>query len=377
MTDGPIYLDYNATTPLDPRVFEAMTPWFLVPSNAGSRTHTFGQSAREAVQVARQRVADVIDAQPEEIFFTSGATESNNIAILGITQFGKKTGRKHIISTRIEHKAVLEPLQEMERRGFEVELVEVSNGGYVEVESIREKLRPDTLLVAVMHANNETGVLQPVDAIAALLDGTDIFFHTDAAQTFGKEAALGAQRFDSIAISGHKIFGPQGVGALFLRRNRVTSRAVSQLTFGGGQERNIRPGTLPVPLIVGLGRAAELAMHEGPARREEASAIKMDLIQNLAGVDHVINGDPNRTQPHVLNVRFPGIDSEAFMMAVKDVAAVSNGSACTSSSYKPSHVLLAMGLDEAAAEESIRLSWGYDRPPQWHTLFSKLATLKI
>ena len=190
MTDGPIFLDYNATTPLDPRVFEAMTPWFLAPANAGSRTHSFGQAARDAVENARQQVADVLAAKPEEVYFTSGATESNNIAILGLAEHAEKTGRKHILSTAIEHKAVLEPLERLAKSGFEVELIPVTRRGYVEPDQIKTRLRPDTLLVSVMHANNETGVLQPVHAIGEMLCDTDVLFHTDAAQTFGKEVSL-------------------------------------------------------------------------------------------------------------------------------------------------------------------------------------------
>ncbi|MFO1003462.1 MAG: aminotransferase class V-fold PLP-dependent enzyme [Planctomycetaceae bacterium] len=206
MPDGPVYLDYNATTPMDPRVLEAMIPWFLTPSNAGSRTHSYGQAARDAVEKARKQVADIINAKPEEIFFTSGATESNNIAILGLTEYGVKTGRMHIISTEIEHKAVLEPLDEMRRRGFEVDLAPVTSGGYVEPDAIKERLRKDTLLVSVMHANNETGVLQPVEEISELLAGTPALFHTDAAQTFGKEVeSLRRLKCDMLSISGHDL----------------------------------------------------------------------------------------------------------------------------------------------------------------------------
>lgn len=230
----PIYLDYNATTPLDPRVFAAMREWYEgPPANAGSRTHIYGQRARDAVEHARQQVADVLGAGSEEIFFTSGATESNNIAILGLTDYAEKTGRKHIISTAIEHKAVLEPLAEMRRRGFEVDLLPVTSGGFVEPETVQAHLRPDTLLVSVMHANNETGVVQPVHEIAELLDATETLFHTDAAQTFGKEVKeLRALSCDFISISGHKIYGPQGVGALYVRRRGAARRPLDSLLFG-------------------------------------------------------------------------------------------------------------------------------------------------
>jgi cysteine desulfurase len=354
----PEYLDYNATTPLDPRVFEVMKEWYLgPPANAGSRTHVYGQRAKEAVEVARKQVADVIDAQPEEIYFTSGATESNNIAILGLTAFGERTGRKHIISTAIEHKAVLEPLEEMRRRGFEVDLAPVTSGGFVEVETIEKLLRPDTLLVSVMHANNETGVLQPIVEISELVSETDAFFHTDAAQTFAKEIEeLRQAKCDFISISGHKIFGPQGVGALYVRRVSGKKRPLEPIVFGGGQERGLRAGTIPVPLSVGLGKASQLAMAENESREEKAEENRRRILEALAFVEHELNGDQRRCQPHVINIRFPGVDSEALMMALKEKFAISNGSACTASSYAPSHVLLAMGLVEDEATESIRIS---------------------
>ncbi len=342
------YLDYNATTPLDPRVFEAMRPWFLdEPGNAGSRTHSFGQRAKDAVEKARGQVAALLGAQPEEIIFTSGATESNNAVILGLARYGDETGRKHVIATTIEHKAVLEPVDQLRRLGFRVDLAPVTPGGYVEPDTILALLRPDTLLVSVMHANNETGVLQPVREIAELLVDRDVFFHTDAAQTFGKEVeTLRARHCDFLSISAHKIYGPKGMGALFVRRRQAAKRSLAPLLFGGGQERGLRPGTLPVPLAVGLGEAAALAAIEHPDRRKAAGKLKDELLEELAAVPHQINGDVSRTQSHVLNVSFPGVDSEALMMATSEELAISNGSACTSSSYTPSHVLQAMGLGE-------------------------------
>ena len=405
----PLYLDYNATTPLDPRVFEAMTPYFLEDfGNAGSRTHVFGQRAKEAVEAARKQVAAVLACRPEEVVFTSGATESNNLALLGLVRYGLETGRRHVLSTAIEHKAVLEPLDEMRRLGFEVELAPVIRSGYVEAETIRRLLRPDTLVVSVMHANNETGVLQPIEEIGELLAGTETFFHTDAAQTFGKEvASLQAAAWDFASVSGHKIYGPKGIGALAVRRGTVPSfagapaqrvgktgtvpltsreavsplppgegqgvraiahgtvpfkgarkRPLQPLLFGGGQERGLRPGTLPVPLVVGLGKAAELAGVEHAERRKAAAAVKARLLADLRGVAHQINGDPAHAQPHVLNISFPGVDSEALMLALRDEMAISNGSACTSAAYKPSHVLRAMGLADDAIALAVRISWG-------------------
>jgi cysteine desulfurase len=357
----PIYLDYNATTPLDPRVFEVMKEWYLgPPANSGSRTHIYGQRAKDAVEHARAQVAELVAAKPEEVIFTSGATESNNLAILGLAAHGEATGRKHIVSSSIEHMAVLEPLRYLAKKGFEIELAPVTTGGYVEPAAIMGMLRPDTLLVSVMHANNETGILQPVHEIAALVRGTGTLFHTDAAQTYGKEVpALRELPADLISISGHKIYGPQGIGALVVRRrDQLVKRPVQPLLFGGGQERGLRPGTLPVALAVGLGEAARLAELEWPARRSSAVAIREQLLCELQAVDHYINGDPARCLPHVLNVSFPGIDSEAFLVATRDIIATSNGSACTTTSYKPSHVLVAMGLSDDQVESAIRMSWG-------------------
>ncbi len=359
----PIYLDYNATTPMDPRVLAAMTPWFLTPSNAGSRTHVYGQKAKEAVENARKTIAGLLNAAPEEVFFTSGATESNNLAIRGLAEHAEKTGRRHILSTAIEHKAVLEPLDRMRQLGFDVELAPVTPGGYVEPDAIRQRLRPDTLLVSVMHANNETGILQPVAEIGELLRGTETLFHTDAAQTFGKEVpALKALKADLVSISGHKIYGPQGIGALLVRRRGTQKRPVQPLLYGGGQERGVRPGTVPVALAVGLGEAARLAGLEWELRRTAALAIREQLLRDLAAIDHQINGDPSRSQPHVVNISFPGIDSEALMIALRERLAVSNGSACTTAFYKPSHVLEVMGLGRQRIGSAIRLSWSHNAP---------------
>jgi len=356
---APLYLDYNATTPVDRRVFEAMTPWLLEPGNAGSRTHVYGQRAKEAVERAREQVALVMGAKPEEIIFTSGATESNNLAILGLAEYGERTGRKHVLSTAIEHKAVLEPLERLRKAGFEVELMPVSSGGYVEPEEVKRRLRADTMLVSIMHANNETGVLQPIEEVAALLDGCETLFHTDAAQTYGKEVdTLKRVRCDLVSISGHKIYGPQGIGALWVSARKLDRRQMKAVLVGGGQERGLRSGTVAVPLVVGLGKAAELARAEYRDRRQQAARVKKAFLKGLSGVDHRLNGDPERCQAHVVNISFSGVDSEALMVRLRDVVAISNGSACTSSQYGPSHVLKAMGLDEEAIESAVRISWG-------------------
>jgi cysteine desulfurase len=260
----PVYLDYNSTSPLDERVFEAMRPFFLEEfGNAGSRTHIYGQRAKEATDKAREEVAKLVAARAEEVVFTSGATEANNLAILGLAAHGEATGRKHILATAIEHKAVLEPLERLRSLGFAIEFAPVNAGGYLDPGDIKSRLRADTLLVSVMHANNETGVLQPVGEIADLLAGTATYFHVDAAQTFGKEVeTLRSLPYDFLSVSGHKIYGPKGIGALIARRRGSQKRPITALVVGGGQEMGLRPGTVPVPLVVGLGAAARLASGE-------------------------------------------------------------------------------------------------------------------
>ncbi len=356
----PIYLDYNATTPLDPRVFEAMKEWFLgPPANSGSRTHLYGQRAKDAVEHARVQVAEVVAAKPEEIIFTSGATESNNLAILGLAAHGEETGKKHVISTMIEHKAVLEPLQYLAKNGFEIELTPVCRGGYVDPDDIIRRVRDDTLLVSVMHANNETGVIQPVKEIGVALQHKSALFHIDAAQTFGKEDGLSDIAFDLLSASSHKIYGPQGIGALVVKRRGIRMIPIKCLAYGGGQERGIRPGTVPVALAVGFGLASHLAKTEYHSRLERTRVIREAFLNDLSKVEYFTNGETSRCQSHVFNLRFPGVDSEALMMVLREVIVFSNGSACTSELYSPSHVLTAMGLNEEEAAESIRLSWGH------------------
>ncbi|PAY16678.1 cysteine desulfurase DndA [Rhodopirellula sp. SM50] len=371
----PVYLDFNATTPLDPRVFEAMREWFLgPPANAGSRTHIYGHRAKDAVEDARTKVADVINAKPEEIIFTSGATESNNLAIIGLAAHGEACGRKHILSTAIEHKAVLEPLEYLGAKGFEIELVPVGSGGYVDPDDVVKRCRKDTLLVSVMHANNETGVIQPVKEIGEQLRANKTWFHIDAAQTFGKEPDLADIEFDLLSVSSHKIFGPQGIGALCVKRKGNTRVSLSSLMHGGGQERGLRPGTVPVALAVGFGEASAIAKVEHQVRAEASRAVRNSIFLKLSAIEHVINGDTSRCQEHVVNIRFPGVDSEALMIALRESIAISNGSACTSDSYEPSHVLISMGLSEDEANESVRLSWGHVTPALSNLLLKEILT---
>ncbi len=375
---GPVYLDCNATAPIEPAVRDAVVQWLTDElGNAGSRTHEYGLRAKKAVQAARAQVAAVVDAAADEVIFTSGATESNNLAILGLAAHGDESKRRHIVSTAIEHKAVLEPLEALEARGFSVTLVHPDANGGVTAEAVRAALRPDTLLVSVMHANNETGSIQPLLEIADALDGHEAFFHVDAAQGYGKDLEpLRSKRIDLISVSGHKIYGPVGVGALIARRRGFKRLPLTPLTFGGGQERGLRPGTLPVPLIVGLGVAAETALKDNEARRKRCCDIRRQALASLEPLGIRMHSNPDHTLSHVMNFSVPGVDSEAVMVALKDVAAVSNGSACTSQSYTPSHVLEAMELPPEAVSGAIRVSWSHLTPDvDWPLLASRIAAL--
>lgn len=375
----PIYMDCNATTPLDPRVRDIVFRYLEEDfGNAGSRTHEYGTRAKHAVQKARKQVAAIIDAEPHEVVFTSGATESNNLAILGLARHGEQVGKKHILSTQIEHKAVLEPLERLRELGFEVTLLKPTPGGRVEPEAVAKALRPDTLLVTIMHVNNETGIVQPIENIAEALSDSDVLFHTDAAQGFGKELQpLKNRRLDLVSISGHKVFAPKGVGALVMRKRGFKRPPIAPLAFGGGQERGIRPGTLPVALIVGLGLAAELAGKEVEGRAARCSQMKEYVLDAFDGLGATCNGDQSRALPHVVNLSIPGIDSEAVMLALKDLIAISNGSACTSQAYELSHVLRAMGLDDDTVRGAIRISWCHmTESPNWDQVVSRFQKLQ-
>lgn len=378
-TPQPVYLDCNATTPIEPAVKEAVVHWFSEEvGNAGSRTHEYGVQAKRAVQTARDQVAAVVGASGDEVIFTSGATESNNLTILGLAPYAESTGKRHIISTAIEHKAVLEPLEALETRGFSVTLIKPDASGAVSEELIQEALRPDTLLISIMHVNNETGIRQPVDNIANLLADHDAYLHVDAAQGFGKDlASLRNPRIDLISVSSHKVYGPVGVGALVARKRGFKSPPLKPLAFGGGQERGLRPGTLPVPLIVGLGLAAEIAGKDAHRRAARCMEIRTEALAALEPLGIHLHGDSERCLPHVFNFSVDDIDSEALMLAMKDIVAVSNGSACTSQSYKPSHVLSAMGLPRETIAGAVRMSWSHLTPDvDWQAIAARIESLR-
>ena len=374
----PAYLDCNATAPIDPAARDAIIDWLTNDiGNAGSRTHEYGVKAKRMIQEAREQVASVVGATPDEVLFTSGATESNNIAILGLSNYGQETGMRHIVSTAIEHKAVLEPLGELETRGFEVSLIRPEPTGAVTAKSISAALRPDTLLVSVMQANNETGAIQPISEIAKVLDDHHAYFHVDAAQGYGKDlVGLRHPRIDLISVSSHKVYGPLGVGALVSRRRGYKRPPLSPRIYGGGQERGLRPGTLPVPLLIGFGVAAERALVDNEQRLQRCKEIGREAMVALSGLHPQYHVEPSLSLPHVLNFSVPGVDSEAIMVAIKDLAAISNGSACTSQSYAPSHVLAAMNLSEEAIAGAVRVSWCHMTPDiDWPAIVGRISSL--
>lgn len=374
--DAPVYLDCNASTPIEPRVLTLIAELLAEPGNAASRTHEYGARAKQAVQHARTQVAQVVGAEPDEVVFTSGATESDNLAILGLADHGRRTNRRHIVTTAIEHKAVLEPMQELARAGFDLTVVPCTSGGLVEPDAIHAALRPDTLLVSVMHVNNETGVRQPLEKIAAVLGEHDAYFHVDAAQGFGKTDGLESHRIDLMSISSHKVHGPQGIGALVVRRRANQRVPLHPILFGGGHERGFRSGTLPTALIAGFGLAAELARTEQRDRERACLKLRRELLVFLDAFAPEVNGDEAAVLPHVMNVSLRGIDGEAAIVALKDVLAFSNGSACTSAKYEPSHVLRAMGLGEQRIRRALRFSWSHLTPtPRWNEAGQRLAQL--
>ena len=357
-----VYLDYNATTPIDPRVLEVMVNVYTNnPGNADSRTHDFGDAARKVVEKGRSQVAELLNVKNDEVFFTSGATESNNIAIQGLLDYAEETGKKHIITTAIEHKAVLNTVKHMHDIGFDVDIVNPDISGRVSADQIIGLVRDDTLLVSVMHVNNETGIIQPVKEIGSALADRDVLFHIDATQSCGKLVEeLRSIQYDMLSFSAHKFRGPQGIGALILRRKNYKLPPVKAVYYGGQQEHGIRPGTTPVALVAGMGAACEFAANEYELVEVNNKTIKQSILRILeeAGIDYEINGDQDNCVDSTINVCFNGVSSEALMISTKQYCALSNGSACTSKSYDPSYVLFAMGIPDEKIENSIRISWG-------------------
>lgn len=355
---APVYLDYQATTPVDPRVLETMLPWFTEKfGNPGSITHAYGREALAAVETARAQVADIIGAEPREIVLTSGATESNNLAVKGAARFHRET-RDHVVTLTTEHKCVLESAKALEREGFRVTILPVEPSGLVDFGTLEAALTDRTAIVSVMAAHNETGVLQPIAEIGALCRARGILFHTDAAQAVGKiPIDVDAMSIDLLSISGHKIYGPKGIGALYVRR-RPRTRIVP-LFDGGGQERGLRSGTLPTPLVVGLGAAAAVACQEMAEEGRRLATLRDRLLAGLrAGLPGlVLNGDAERRLPGNLNLAFPGTGALELMAACPGLA-LSTGSACTAAEVEPSYVLRAMRVPDALAGASLRIGLG-------------------
>jgi cysteine desulfurase len=366
-TPAPVYLDYAASTPVHPAVIDVVVHYMGVAfGNAGSRTHRYGNEAAKAVRQAREQIARVVETDWDSVLFTSGATESNNLALRGLADEATKDGKRHVISTAIEHKSVLEPLEQLQNAGFEITLLSPDSSGAISAEAVSAALRSDTWLVSIMHANNETGVIQPVEDICSVLTDHPAAFHIDAAQTFGRLIApLRHPRIDLISASGHKIYSPKGIGALIVR-NLERTNGLRPLMVGGGQERKLRPGTLPVSQCAGFGKAAELALLEEEGHRKSCLSFKSRLLDELSPLGITINGDPDKSLPNIINLSIANIDSEALMIALRDLVAISNGAACTSTSYEASHVLRAMGLSDDAASCATRWSWSHDTPdPDW------------
>ena len=357
MLKFPIYLDYSATTPVDPRVAQAMIPWLTEHfGNPASRSHAYGWEAEKAVEDAREQVAALVNADPKEIVWTSGATESNNLAIKGAAQFYKGKG-KHIITLKTEHKAVLDTFRELERHGFEATYLDVQEDGLVNVDAFRKALRPDTVLVSVMFVNNEIGVVQPIAEIGEICREKGITFHVDAAQATGKvDIDLTQLKVDLMSFSAHKTYGPKGIGALYVRR-KPRARLEAQM-HGGGHERGLRSGTLATHQIVGMGEAFRIAREEMKVENERVRKLRDRLLKGLQDIEATyVNGDMELRVPHNLNISFAYVEGESLIMAIKDVA-VSSGSACTSASLELSYVLRALGRNDELAHSSIRFTIG-------------------
>lgn len=357
-----IYLDYNASAPIDERVLDVMVDVYKnTYGNADSRTHEYGDHARQIVENARIQVASLLGVNAGEVFFTSGSTESNNIAIRGLINFAKASGKMHVITSTIEHKAVLETVKSLAGEGFQVDLVNPDENGIVCYEDVMRLVRDDTLLVSLMHANNETGTIQPIETIGEEMYKRGTFFHVDATQSCGKLVPeLKKIKYDMLSLSAHKLCGPQGIGALILKKKRYKLPPIKAITYGGQQEHGIRPGTIPVALVAGLGEACRLAETEYK-NNIESLIEKKELVTKIieeSGLTFHYNGSQDYCMPNTLNVSFDGIESEALMLSTKQYCGISNGSACTSQDYSPSYVLTAMGLNPDRVSSAIRLSWG-------------------
>lgn len=355
-----LYLDYNASAPILPEVLDVMNDTYKNrPGNADSRTHIYGTNAGKLVQDCRSKIATILHVDPAEVIFTAGSTESNNTAILGIEDYARETGKMHIITTAIEHKAVLEPLKYLENKGFSVDYVRPDESGRISADTLLSLVRDDTVLVSVMFVNSETGIIQPVEKIGKVLKEKKILFHVDATQALGKlNDRIRELDYNMMSIAAHKIGGPQGIGALILRRDDQYKRPpITPLMYGGHQERGFRPGTTPVALVAGFAKAMEYADQNLSRNMEGCQRIKDAFFTAIKDLPYSLNGDPNYCLPSTVNISIDGLDAEAAFLCLGDRYSFSNGSACNSSSHSLSYVLEAMGLSEKRKSEAIRLSW--------------------
>lgn len=359
-----VYLDYNSSAPIDERVLDVMIDVYRnCIGNADSRTHSHGENAREVVERARGQVASLLKVTPGEVFFTSGATESNNIAIQGLQEYAAKAGKHHIITSSIEHKAILETVKAMEKKGFKVDIVSPDLSGRVNTDEVLSLIGEDTLLVSIMHVNNETGIIQPIEKIGEKLSEQGILFHVDATQSCGKLVdEIKNIKYNMLSFSAHKLQGPQGIGVLVLRKTGYKLPPVKNIFYGGQQEHGVRPGTIPVALAAGCGKACEIAEQDHKINAKKNKVLKETLIRILqeSGLDFKFNGNQDYCVTNTVNICIPGVMSEALMISSKQFCSVSNGSACTSKSYAPSYVLTAMGIPTEDIESSLRISWGPD-----------------
>lgn len=356
-----IYLDNNSSSPIDERVLAVMVDVYSNSyGNADSRTHNHGEQARTIVENARKQVASLLGINSSEVFFTSGSTESNNIAIQGLEEYALKTNKKHIITSAIEHKSILETVNMMKKKGFEIDILKPDLSGRINAQEILDRVREDTLLVSIMHVNNETGIIQPVNELGVELEKRDVLFHIDATQSCGKLVdQIRNLKYNMLSFSAHKLKGPQGVGVLVLKKKRYKLPPVKNIMYGGQQEHGIRPGTIPVALVAGCGKACEIAENEYKKNSQICKSLKgiLEELLNDSGIDYHYNGNQDYCIYSSANICFKGVMSEALMLSSKQYCSVSNGSACTSKSYSPSYVLKAMGIPVEDIENSIRISW--------------------
>lgn len=373
-----VYLDYNASSPIDERVLDRMIEVYRAHyGNADSRTHVFGTAAKEIVSDSRRKIADILAVDSTDVFFTSGSTESNNMAILGLLDYALESGRNHFVTTSIEHKSVLEAMKHLQEKGCVVDFVSPDCSGRVRAQQVLDLVTEKTLLVSMMHVNSETGIIQPIEEVGAALANTKTYFHIDATQGFGKlNDNLRHTKYNMLSITAHKIGGPQGIGAFILRRDKTYRRPpVKQLIYGGQQERGYRPGTTPVALVAGFALAAELCDKEAQAHMECCQRIKSDFLSAVGGLDYTLNGEQSYCLPSTVNISFHGVDAEGIFLAVKENYAFSNGSACNSGSHAPSYVLTAMGLDEDRISEAVRISWNHSTEVDFTALIEYVKSM--